>query len=351
MDERTERPNIGVVPGSPIYVGEKDPMETAFSVIGYDPDHGWLKSADTVDELLTFKNPGGITWINVNGLKDSAAIARLAEAYGIHPLTVEDILDTGQRPKMEEFDNYLFFILKDLHFREKNGLSLEQISLVLMENTVLTFQEVAGDPFSGLRRRILNNGGRVRKMKADYLAYGLVDAVVDAYFLVLDHMGDKIEEFEDRAVDEKDDSFMPDIQDVKQDLIRVRRVIWPLRESLSLLPRLGSPFIHEELGPFIKDLYDNVIQAAETVETYRELVTGVMEVNFSAVSNRLNQVMKVLAIISTLFIPLTIIVGVYGMNFAHMPELSYPYAYPITWGVMILIALGMLIFFKHRHWF
>jgi magnesium transporter len=188
-------------------------------------------------------------------------------------------------------------------------------------------------------------------MKADYLAYGLVDAVVDAYFLVLDHMGDKIEEFEDRAVDERDDSFMPDIQDVKQDLLKIRRVILPLRESLSLLPRLSSDLIHEGLGPFIKDLHDNVIQAAETVETYRELVAGVMEVNFSAVSNRLNQVMKVLAIISTLFIPLTFIVGVYGMNFVHMPELSYPYAYPITWGVMILIALGMLLFFKHRHWF
>jgi magnesium transporter len=351
MDEKTERPNIGIAPGSPVYVGERDPLETALSIIGYDPSQAWLKPAATVDELLTFKNPGGVTWINVNGLKDSAAVTRLAAIYGIHPLTVEDILDTGQRPKVEEFDDYLFFILKDLHLRGEDELVAEQISLVLMKNTVITFQEVAGDPFNGIRRRILNNGGRVRKMGADYLAYGLVDSVADAYFLVLDKMGDKIEEFEGRAMDEKDEAFMPDIQKIKQDLLKIRRIVWPFRESLSLLPQLDPVFIHEELGPFIKDLHDNVSQVAETVETYRELITGVMEVNLSAVSNRMNQVMKVLTIISTLFIPLTFIVGVYGMNFTHMPELSYPYAYPLAWGGMILIALGMLLFFKHRRWF
>lgn len=351
MDETTERPNLGIAPGSPVYVGERDPTETALSLIGYDSSQAWIKSADTVDELLAYKNPSGITWINVNGLKDSAAIARLAEIYGIHPLTVEDILDTGQRPKLEEFDDYLFFIFKYLHIQGKDELVSEQISMVFTENTVITFQEMAGDPFGGIRRRILNNGGRVRKLGADYLAYGLLDSVVDAYFLVLDDMGTRIEDFEDRAMDEKDESFMPDIQRTKQDLLKIRRIVWPLRESLSLLPQMSPSFIHEELGPFVKDLHDNVIQVAETLETYRELIAGVMEVNLSAVSNRMNQVMKVLTIISTLFIPLTFIVGVYGMNFAFMPELQYPYAYPITWGGMILIALGMLIFFKHRRWF
>jgi magnesium transporter len=351
MDETTERPNLGIAPGSPVYVGARDPAETALSLIEYDSSRAWIKSADTVDELLAGKNPSGITWINVNGLKDSAAITRLAELYGIHPLTVEDILDTGQRPKVEEFDDYLFFIFKYLHVRGKDELVSEQISMVFTENTVITFQEKAGDPFGGIRRRILNNGGRVRKFGADYLAYGLLDSVVDAYFLVLDDMGTRIEDFEDRAMDEKDESFMPDIQRTKQDLLKIRRIVWPLRESLSLLPQMSPSFIHEELGPFVKDLHDNVIQVVETLETYRELIAGVMEVNLSAVSNRMNQVMKVLTIISTLFIPLTFIVGVYGMNFAFMPELQYPYAYPITWGVMIFIALGMLIFFKHRRWF
>ncbi|MDR1108373.1 MAG: magnesium/cobalt transporter CorA [Spirochaetaceae bacterium] len=333
MEKNTEQPNA------------------ALSLIEYDPAGAGSASADTVDELLALKKGAGITWINVNGHKDSAAITRLAEIYGIHPLTVEDILDTDQRPKVEEFDGYLFFIFKELYFREEKELAAEQISMVLTENTVITFQEAAGDPFGGVRRRIAGNGGRIRKMGADYLAYALLDSVVDGYFLVLDDMGAGIEEFEDRAIDEKDGAFMPDIQKVKQNLLKIRRLLWPLRESLSLLPQLNPALFHESLAPFIKDLHDNVSQAAETVETYRELIAGVMEVNLSAVSNRMNQVMKVLTIISTLFIPLTFIVGVYGMNFPNMPELAYPYAYPLTWGAMILIALGMLLFFKHRHWF
>jgi magnesium transporter len=215
---------------------------------------------------------------------------------------------------------------------------------------VITFQEIPGDPFDGIRRRIMNNGGRVRKMGADYLAYILIDSVVDEFFVVLDSLGSEIEELEDRAMDEKDSAFIPDMQRIKQRLLQIRRAVWPLRESLNLLLRLESPLISGELAPFLTDLHENVIQAAETVETYRELTAGVMEVNLSAMSNRMNKVMKVLTIISTIFIPLTFIAGVYGMNFAYMPELAYRYAYPIVWGLMILVALGMLVFFKIRHW-
>jgi magnesium transporter len=226
----------------------------------------------------------------------------------------------------------------------------EQISLILTGNTVITFQEIPGDTFDGIRRRILDNMGRIRRMGADYLAYAIMDAVVDEYFLALDILGAGIEQFEDRAMSEEDTAFMADIQKVKQRLHRVRRIIWPLRESLSSLSRSESSFISGELGPFIKDLHDNVIQAVETVESYRELIAGVMEVNLSTVSNRMNKIMKVLTIISTLFIPLTFIVGVYGMNFSNMPELNYPYAYPVIWGIMAVIGIGMLIFFKRRHW-
>ncbi|MDR3168112.1 MAG: magnesium/cobalt transporter CorA [Treponema sp.] len=318
------------------------------SIIGYDPVGAWMKTAGTVDELLGYRNPAGLTWINVNGPENSREINRIAEFFHIHPLTVEDIMDTGQRPKIEEFDHYLFIILKSL----KGGdvPEMEQISLILMEDTVITFQEVPGDPFDGIRKRILNNAGRIRRMGADYLAYVLMDSVVDAYFLVLDVLGSRIENFEERAIDENDNFLIPDLQRVKQNLLRIRRVIWPLRESLSSLFRLDSKLINDELEPFLKDLYDNLIQAAETVENYRELMAGVLEVNLSSISNRMNRVMKVLTIISTIFIPLTFIVGVYGMNFAHMPELNYPYAYPITWAVIVLIAAGMLFFFKRRHW-
>ena len=318
------------------------------SLIGYDPVGAWTKTAGRVDELLTWRNPAGITWINVECFDNSEAIGRLAEVFKIHPLTVEDILDASQRPKTEEFDDYLFIAFKAAN--PSDGLDFEHMSLVITRDTVLTFQEKPGDYFDGVRKRILNNAGRIRRMGADYLAYALIDAVVDEYFIILDSLGSEIEDFEDRAVDEKDESFIGDIRKIKQKLLKVRRVVWPLRESLSLLMHLDSKRIGNELEPFLKDLYDHIIQAAETVETYRELVAGVMEVNLSAASNRLNKVMKVLTIISTIFIPLTFIVGVYGMNFEFMPELEQPLAYPIVWGLMAAIALGMILFFKRRKW-
>ena len=318
------------------------------SLIGYDPVGAWTKKADKVDELLTWRNPAGITWINAECFDDPGEINQLAETFKIHPLTVEDIIETSQRPKTEEFDDYLFITFKAVNPSE--GLEFEHMSLIITTDTVLTFQEKPGDYFDGIRKRILNNAGRIRRMGADYLAYAIIDAVVDEYFIILDSLGSEIEDFEDRAVDEKDESFINDIRQIKQKLLKVRRVVWPLRESLSLLMHLDSKRISNELEPFLKDLYDHIIQAAETVETYRELVAGVMEVNLSAASNRLNKVMKVLTIISTIFIPLTFIVGVYGMNFRFMPELEQPLAYPIIWGIMGAIALGMLLFFKRRKW-
>jgi magnesium transporter len=221
---------------------------------------------------------------------------------------------------------------------------------VITESTVITFQEKTGDFFDGIRKRILNNAGRIRRVGTGYLAYAIIDAVVDEYFVILDRLGDVIESFEDRAIDESDDTFIRDIQTVKQDILRIRRIVWPLRESINLLMRLENKLINKDLEPFFKDLHDNIMQAVETVESYRELIAGEMEVNLSAVSNRMNKVMKVLTIISTIFIPLTFIVGVYGMNFVHMPELGMRLAYPLTWGVMLCIAIGMIIVFKIRKW-
>ncbi|MDR3146874.1 MAG: magnesium/cobalt transporter CorA [Treponema sp.] len=321
------------------------------SLIGYDPAGAWIKNEASVDALLRHRNPAGLTWINMSGLDAAAEINRLAEIFHIHPLTVEDIQDINHRPKVEEFDDYLFVVLKAIGVGGQDGeLDLEQISLVITENTVITFQEKPGDYFDGIRKRILNNAGRIRRMGSIYLVWAIMDAVVDRYFVFLDTIGTGIEEFEERAVDEKDQNIIPDIQRLKQNLLRIRRVVWPLRENVQSMGRMDSGWIPVELAPFFKDLHDNVIQAAESVETYRELIAGVIEVNLSAVSNRMNNVMKVLTIISTIFIPLTFIVGVYGMNFAYMPELKFPLAYPIVWAVMLLIALGMLIFFKIRRW-
>jgi magnesium transporter len=318
------------------------------SLIGYDPIGAWTKSAGTVDELLTWKNPAGISWINVECLDDPDAIGRLGEIFKIHPLTIEDILETSQRPKTEEFDNYLFITFKAAN--PSTGLEFEHMSLIITDDTVITFQEKPGDYFDGIRKRIMNNAGRIRRMGADYLGYALIDAVVDEYFIIIDSLGSDIEALEDRAVDDKDEQFFPDLQDIQQSLLKARRVIWPLRESLSLLMHLDSKRISGELEPFLKDLYDHIIQAAETVETYRELIAGVMEMNLTAASNRLNKVMKVLTIISTIFIPLTFIAGVYGMNFRFMPELDQAWAYPAILIIMLAIALGMIAFFKRRKW-
>ncbi|MDR1031130.1 MAG: magnesium/cobalt transporter CorA [Treponema sp.] len=319
------------------------------SIIGYDPVSAWMKTANTVEELLSCRNTGELTWIHINGFKDTLAIQTLVNTFGIHPLTVEDILDVEQRPKAEEFADYLFITFKAIT-RQREEISLDQISLILTHDTVITFQQIPRNSFEGIRRRILNNIGRIRKMGADYLAYAIIDSVVDEYFVALDTLGTSIEDFEERALDENDTSLISDLQKVKQTLIKIRRIMWPLRESLISLPRLDSDLLNPELEPFLKDLHDNMIQVLETLETYQELLTGVMEVNLSLLSNRMNKVMKVLTIISTIFIPLTFIVGVYGMNFAYMPELNYPYAYPLTWGLMVLIAVGMLLFFKRRHW-
>jgi magnesium transporter len=355
---RVERPDLGLPPGSPVYVGDRKPTDMVLSVIGYDPIGCWTKSAVTVDELLGYRNPGGINWINVNGLKDGTAIARIAEAYKVHPLTVEDILNTEHRPKVEEFDEYLFITLKAISWKETfdseawgvGAPEYEQISIVLTRDTVITFQEVAGDSFDPIRRRIDANLGRIRKMGPDYLAYGLVDSIVDSYFITLDKLGTELEEFEARATEESGQAFMRELQAVKQEIVHMRRAVWPLRESIAAMVRLESPLLSEELDPFLKDLHDNVIQAAETLESYREIMAGVLEVNLSSVSNRMNEVMKVLTIISTIFIPLTFIVGVYGMNFRYMPELEQSWGYPLIWGVMTTVALGMIIFFKRKKW-
>jgi magnesium transporter len=324
----------------------------ALSIIGYDPAGSWRETAATVDELLAFKNPAGITWITIDGPGNTDAINQLAERYRIHPLTVEDILNTEQRPKVEEFEHYLFICLKAIH--ESDGeVKLDQISMVIQDDTVISFRvgETGRDIFEGTRKRILGATNRARRMGTDYLVYGLMDSVVDEYFSTLEFLGAGIEDFEERAVDEGDSKFINDIQKIRQQLLRVRRAIWPLRDSLSFISRMDTPLIRDELDPFFKDLHENVIQAAETLEVYRELVSGIMEVNLSSVSNRMNKVMKVLTIISTVFIPLTFVVGVYGMNFAFMPELHYRYAYPITWGVMLLIAGGMIVYFKRKDWF
>ncbi|MDR1748413.1 MAG: magnesium/cobalt transporter CorA [Spirochaetaceae bacterium] len=331
-------------------VCSRSSAETHLSIIVYDSEGSRENEASTIEELLSYRDPSRINWIKVTGLGDKNAISSLAESYSIHPLTAEDILDTEHRPKAEEFDDYLYFNLKCITRKKETIAEYEQISLILTSDTVITFQERQGDSFDTIRRRITSNTGRIRRMGADYLAYTLLDSVVDGYFLVLDMLEEKIEEFELRATDATDTQFISDIQTAKQEVMRIRRVIWPLRESLSLVQRFESSLIHDELSPFLKDLQDNIIQATETVDNYRELLAGIMEVNLSSISNGMNSIMKVLTIISTIFIPLSFIVGIYGMNFIYMPELNHTWGYPLVLGIMAVIAGAMLLYFKKKKW-
>lgn len=318
-----------------------------FSFISYNQSGAFQKNAKDLNELPCDK--ASLMWINVDCTSDSGIVQKISEVYHIHPLTVEDILDGSQRPKLEDFDDYLFIILKSVG-RVGEELEFKQIGMIIMCDTLITFQEKGDGSFDGIKMRILNNVGRVRRMGIDYLAYTIIDSVIEEYFLTLDSFSIAFEAFEERALDENDNSFIQDIQKTRRTISFMRRTIWPMRESITAVIHSDSSLIHEELKPFFKDILDNIVQISEIVDNHREMLASIMEVNLSAVSNRMNRVMKVLTIISTIFIPLTFIVGVYGMNFIYMPELKSPIAYPIVWTVMILIAAAMLLFFKKHKW-
>ncbi|GMO46528.1 MAG: magnesium/cobalt transporter CorA [Treponemataceae bacterium] len=344
-----KRRYIGLPPGTPVYVGDRPAAEMDLSIITYNHSSAEMKYLKEVDEIPQYMNESKISWINVSGLKDIDAIKQLGKLFTIHPLSVEDILNTEQQPKAEIFDSYSFFSVKSIQ-QGADGFLIDQISIICFKNTLITFQEIPGDSFDGIRKRILDDVGQIRKLGADYLAYALIDAVVDEYFLALDRLECDLEDYEDRAAAAGDDSFLEEIQDTKKHLLKIKRAVLPLNHNLLVISRQENSMVNSELKPFFQDLRENISGVTVTIESYREWLTNIMEVNLSMLSHQMNKVMKVLTLISTIFIPLTFIVGVYGMNFDVMPELRYRLGYPIVMGVMALIAVIMLIFFRRRKW-
>ncbi|MCF7886568.1 MAG: magnesium/cobalt transporter CorA [Candidatus Marinimicrobia bacterium] len=341
----------GLSPGTLIHIGEQKTEYVELSVIDYNSDEAEFSKIDTPDKILKYIKNDNVSWLNVCGLHQPEIIDQIGHEFGIHSLVLEDILNTEQRPKVEIYDDYIFIVVKMLQYDEKKeGLDVEQLSLILGKNFVITFQEKEGDVFDRLREWIKKGKGRLRKKGADYLAYALVDAVVDHYFLVLEKFGDEIEKIEDNVYLEPDSDMVSEIQRIKSDMIFIRKSVWPLRESINLLMRDETPFIKEENIIFLRDLYDHTIQVIDTIEIFREMVSSLLDVYLSSISNRMNEVMKVLTIIATIFIPLTFIAGIYGMNFEYMPELKIPWAYPAVLIVCILIAIIMLIFFRRKKW-
>ena len=292
-----------------------------------------------------------MTWINIDGVHQPENIEKIGKQFKIHPLVLEDVVNTGQRPKMEDFDDYLFIVLKMLHYDEKeNETKTEQVSLILSSNYVISFQESEGDVFDPLRERIRVDRGRVRKMRADYLAYSLMDAIVDNYFMVLEKIGERIEDIEDEMIKNPTPEVLQSIHKLKRELIFLRKSVWPLREVISRLERWESPLIDKSIDIYLRDVYDHTIQVIDALETFRDVLSGMLDIYLSSVSNRMNEVMKVLTIIATIFIPLTLIAGIYGMNFRFMPELEIPLAYPMVLLSMLFVGLLMVAYFRKKKW-
>jgi magnesium transporter len=341
----------GLPPGTLVHIGERKAEELKITIIDYDEVHFQEREIEKIEECFVFRDRPTITWINVDGLHQVEILETLGECYGLHPLVLEDILNTDQRPKMEDYGDYIYIVLKMLDQNNKgNEIVTEQISLILGPNFVFSFQERAGDTFDQIRERIRNSKGRIRKMGADYLAYTLLDSIVDNYFIILEKLGEKIEFLEEELVTRPIPETLQAIHHLKREMIFLRKAVWPLREVVGSMQRGEPPLVKETTRIYLRDVYDHTIQVIDTIETFRDMVSGMLDIYLSSVSNRLNAVMKVLTIIATIFMPLTFIAGIYGMNFKYMPELEWYWGYPAVWLVVVIIGISMLIYFKKKRW-
>jgi len=342
---------VGLSPGTLIHVGDRKTETVTITAMDYDQSTFREERVETVEESFPFKASPTVTWINIDGLHEVSVIERIGDHFGIHPLIQEDILHTSQRPKMEDLDTYILVILKMLRYDdEAHAVRTEQVSIILGSNCVISFQEAPGDVFNPLRDRIRNGKGRVRRMGADYLAYALLDSIVDHYFILLEKCGEKIESLEEDLARKPQPQTLQDIHNLKQEIVFLRKSVWPLREVISSLERVESPLISDAISPYLRDLYDHTIQVIDSVETYQDILSGMIDLYLSSVSNKMNEVMKVLTIFASIFIPLTFMAGIYGMNFEFMPELKMRWAYPALWGLMIAVAVGLLFFFRKKGW-
>ncbi len=340
---------IGLSPGSLVHVGEKKVEYIRIRVIDYNEENLEERELETIEECFPYRDKPTVTWINIDGLHDVEIIQKIGNQFDLHPLVLEDIAHTEQRPKMDDYENYIFVISKMLFFDEQEEqVRAEQFSVVLGSNFVISFQEIFGDVFNPIRERLRKGKGRIRKMGADYLMYALIDAIVDNYFIVLEKIGERVEELEEGLISNPGPEMLQTIHNLKRELIFLRKSVWPLRELTGRLEKGESNLIQEKTRIFLRDIYDHTIQVIDTTETLRDIVSGMLDVYLSSVSNRMNEVMKMLTIVATLFIPLTFIAGIYGMNFKYMPELEWNWGYPITIIVMIIVAVIMLISFVRK---
>ena len=342
----------GLSPGTLVHVGEKKVDEVRIRIIDYDAGTLAERDLESIEDCFPYKDKATVSWINIDGLHDVGIIEKIGQRFGLHPLVLEDIVHTDQRPKVEDYEDYLFIVTKMLAYDEaQKEIKAEQFSLVLGPNYLITFQERVGDVFNPVRERLRKAKGRIRGRGPDYLAYALIDAIVDHYFIVLEKLGEEIEALEADLIDHPTPETSQAIHLLKRELIFLRKSVWPLREAISSLERGESGLIQESTTPYLRDVYDHTIHVIDTIETFRDMVSGMLDVYLSAMSNRMNEIMKVLTIVATIFIPLTFIAGIYGMNFKFMPELDWKWSYPILWGIMGIVTFLMILWFRRKRFF
>lgn len=343
---------IGLPPGSMVYVGEQKVEKVKITLTEYDESNFKSFEINSVGEIESFTNTPQVTWVNVCGLHETELLKQIGDKFKIHPLILEDILNTDTRPKIEITEDYLFIVMKVFIYNaEQNILEPEQVSFILGQNFVFNFTEKSDVIFNPIRDRISSQLGKIRKRGSDYLLYALLDVVVDHYFLALEKTEERIELLDDEVINSPDRSQVEKIYNLKNLFLMLRRSVIPMREIVSRIIKDDSNLLDTSIEPYLRDLYDHTIHISESIELQRDITTGLMETYLSMMSNKMNEVMRVLTVIATLFIPLTFIVGIYGMNFKHMPELEIQWAYYAVWGVMFAVVVTMLFYFKRKKWF
>jgi len=339
----------GLPPGTLVHIGERKSETVRISVFQYSGAVCEELESKQADQLSPPADES-VIWINVGGVHHVEVVEILGKQFSLHPLLLEDIANTDQRPKLDDYESYFFLVIKMLSLTDRKEIVVEQVSLVLGRNYVLSFQENGSDVFQPVRERLRGGKGRLRQSNADYLFYALIDAIVDQYFAVLELLGEKIEAVQQSVVNDPQPETLNDIHALKRQLLFVRRAVWPLRDVMNNLSRSDCPFLQHSTKVFFRDVYDHVVQIVDTIETLREMVSASLDIYLSSVSYRLNAVMRVLTVITTIFMPLSFIASIYGMNFEYMPELRSPWGYPLVLGVMAAVGVGMLLLFRNKRW-
>ncbi len=345
------RKKAGMQPGALVFSGREHTHPITISMLTYDSQTVTEKSNLSVSDALIPLDSAGVTWIDINGIHDPALIEKVGKYFGLHSLVIEDIITSGQRPKLEDYESYLFLTIKRLTCETvAKTIQIEELSIIAGRNFVLTFQETPDDSFTAVKDRLRKGTDRFLKSGTDYLVYALIDMIVDNYFAVLEEIGEQFESIQAQVLTNPSPATLKTVYRLKNDLILMRRAVWPLRDVINSLQRHESPLMTHATELYLRDVQDHAIQIMDTVETLRDMLAGTLDIYVSSVSNRLNQVMKVLTIIATIFIPLTFVVGIYGMNFDYMPELHWRFGYPLIMGGMAGLAIGMLWWFRRNKW-